>query len=192
MWHKILQDSNFFLTLLTFDRDLAAQYRWAGCPICGGVLHSAPYRRKPRGGPWNLPPDYEVRDSFCCSAESCRRRLTPPSVRFLGRRVYFGAVVMLVSAMLHGITEKRATAMHELVGVSVETLRRWRQWWLKVFVRTRLWKVLRARFVPALDSSRLPASLVERSVASSHSKQVLAVLRWLMPLTAGANCVVDF
>jgi hypothetical protein len=78
------------------------------------------------------------------------------------------------------------------VGVSVETLRRWRQWWLEGFVRTRLWKALRARFVPAVDSTRLPASLLERFGGSTHSEQVLAVLRLLMPLTAGANCVVAF
>jgi len=128
LWHKILQDSSFFLTLLSFDRDLAEQYRSAGCPVCGGALHSARYRRQPRGGPAGLPPDYELRESFCCSVEGCRRRLTPPSVRFLGRRVYFGVVVIVVSAKLHGITEKRAAAMRELVGVSRRTLHRWRQW----------------------------------------------------------------
>ena len=192
MWHKILQDSSFFLILLTLDRDLAEQYRSAGCPVCGGAVHSARYRRKPRGGPAGLPTDYQLRESFCCSAEGCRRRLTPPSVRFLGRRVYLGVVVVLVSAMLHGITEKRAAAMQELVGVSAQTLRRWRQWWLEGFVRTRLWKALRARFVPAVDSTRLPGSVVERFEASTQSEQVLAVLRLLMPLTAGANCVVAF
>ena len=192
LWHKILQDSSFFLTLLTFDRCLAEQYRSAGCAVCGGTLHSARYLRKPRGGPAGLPADYPIRESFCCSVEGCRRRLTPPSVRFLGRRVYFGVVVVLVSAMLHGITEKRAAAMQELVGVSVRTLRRWRQWWLEGFVRTRLWKALRARFVPAVDSTELPASLLEGFEGSTHSEQVLAVLRLLMPLTAGANCVVAF
>jgi len=169
LWHKILQDSSFFLTLLSFDRDLAEQYRSAGCPVCGGALHSARYRRQPRGGPAGLPPDYELRESFCCSVEGCRRRLTPPSVRFLGRRVYFGVVVIVVSAKLHGITEKRAAAMRELVGVSRRTLHRWRQWWRESFVRTDFWRATRARFVPPVDSSELPASLVERFEERSDS-----------------------
>jgi hypothetical protein len=40
--------------------------------------------------------------SLCCSRDGCRRRMTPPSVRFLGRRVYLGAVLVLVSAMQQG------------------------------------------------------------------------------------------
>jgi hypothetical protein len=38
------------------------------------------------------------RFSFCCDRDGCRNRATPPSVRFLGRKVYLGAVVMLISA----------------------------------------------------------------------------------------------
>ena len=30
---------------------------------------------------------------YCCAEEDCRRRRTPESVRFLGRRVYAGLVV---------------------------------------------------------------------------------------------------
>jgi len=82
------------LALLLFDRDLAEGYRLEGCP-CGGSLHRAAYVRKPRGVPWGLPEGFCIRESFCCSREGCRRRLTPPSLRFLGRRVYLGAVVVV-------------------------------------------------------------------------------------------------
>jgi hypothetical protein len=46
------------------------------------------------GSPAKLPEDDDRRLSLCCS--QCRRRTTPPSVRFLGRRVYLAAVVVLV------------------------------------------------------------------------------------------------
>jgi len=122
LWQKILLDSSFFLALLLFDRELAERYRIEGCG-CGGRLHRAAYYRKPRGGPFGLPEGFCVRESFCCCREGCRRRVTPPSLRFLGRRVYLAAVVVLVSAMVQGITEKRAAAMQELVGVSRRSAR---------------------------------------------------------------------
>ena len=67
--------------------------------FAAGMLHSARYPRKPRGGLDDLGPDYATRLSFCCAVDGCRRRTTPPSVRYLGRRVYLGAVVVLVTAM---------------------------------------------------------------------------------------------
>ena len=49
-----------------------------------GPLHQAHYERKPRDAPliWM---EEKSRFSFCCG--HCRRRCTPASVRFLGRRV---------------------------------------------------------------------------------------------------------
>lgn len=190
MWQKLLRESSFFLLLLTIDQDVAARYRRKGC-LCGGRLHRSSYRRKPRGGPRELPEGYDVRESYCCSEEGCRRRLTPPSVRFLGRRVYLGAVVVLVSAMAHGVTAKRASLLRELCGVSARTLRRWRKWWRERFVRSPLWRGLRGRFVPPVGESSLPASLLERIEGQEPSARALRMLQLLLPLTAGANCVVE-
>ena len=68
------------------DKDLAATTKKQGCS-CGGRLHCANYPRKPRGGCENLPQSYDYRLSFCCDRDGCRKRTTPPSVRFLGRKV---------------------------------------------------------------------------------------------------------
>ena len=62
---------------LAFDRDLAAVARAAGCARCGGVLHSARFRRKPRGGPVGLGEAYDQRLSFCCASDLCRKRTSP-------------------------------------------------------------------------------------------------------------------
>ena len=67
---------------------------------CGGVLHSARYPRKPRGGPPELRQTDNSRLSFCCA--QCRRRHTPRSVRYLGRRVYLATVVVFASRNAHG------------------------------------------------------------------------------------------
>lgn len=189
MWQKLLGDSSFFLALLLFDRDLAEGYRALSCS-CGGRLHRAAYPRKPRGGPSGLPEGYCLRESFCCDRDGCRRRVTPPSLRFLGRRVYLGAVVVLISAMVHGITEKRAAEMRTLVGVSQRTLQRWRKWWREVLVRTQLWRAVRARFVPPVEEGQLPGSVLARIGGRSDPDRVMAVLELLNPLTRGSNCVV--
>lgn len=106
------------------DQDLAERIRVQGCVRCGGRLHSAPFCRKPRGLPqgstWNS------RASFCCDREGCRRRATPPSVRFLGRKVYAGFVVVLLAAMRHGLSVARMERLREVTGAHRRTVQRWR------------------------------------------------------------------
>ena len=107
MCHDLLEDANLWRQLSELDRQIAAQVQSQGCP-CGGVLHRACYPRKPRGAARKLLTEqYESRLSFCCNKEGCRRRTTPPSVRYLGRRVYLGVIVILACAITHGLTSQR-------------------------------------------------------------------------------------
>ena len=69
MCHALLSDARLYDLLLAFDHDLAVEARAAGCVFCGGVLHSARYPRKPRGGLDDLGPEYATRLSFCCAAD---------------------------------------------------------------------------------------------------------------------------
>lgn len=191
MSHERWVDARVGRLLLEVDRALAAQARAAGCGWCGGVLHSARYRRKPRGGvPAALREAYRRRESLCCAREGCRRRTTPPSLRFLGRRVYVAAVVVLVSAMTGGVTAKRAAHMRELVGVDRRTLQRWRSWWLATFRRTAFWAEARARLVPPIEEWRLPASLLERFIGERAEDALVACLRFLSPITTSASCAM--
>jgi hypothetical protein len=91
MYHHSLRNSRFWLFLFSIDQDLAESTRKEACP-CGGRRHCANYRRKPRGGPDDVPESCRMRLSFCCDRDGCRKRATPPSVRFLGPKVYFGAI----------------------------------------------------------------------------------------------------
>jgi hypothetical protein len=185
LWHDVLSDSRFFSALTKFDGDLAAGVRAAGCG-CGGRLDSARYPRKPRGGPAALGAEYGWRLSFCCAEEGCRRRVTPPSVRYLGRRVYLGVVVVLVSAMEHGLSLRRVAALTQHLGIGLRTLRRWRQWWRTVFVRSRVWRGGRGRFVPPVDETALPRACLER-FSGAAGERVLAMLCFLTPLTTTAS-----
>ena len=100
------------------DADLAEAERVKGCRHCSGKLHRANYKRKPRGvESW---PDAPLRDSFCCDQEGCRRRHTPPSVRFLGRRVYGGVVAVLFPAMVHGLKPERVRHIREALKLKIE------------------------------------------------------------------------
>lgn len=180
---KLLQDSRLYRFLLTIDQGFADEAHAEGCP-CGGRLHRANYARKPRGGPPDLGPEYGKRLSLCCALEGCRSRRTPPSVRFLGRRVYLGAVVLLVSAMQGGITDRRAAELRELLGVSRRTLWRWRSWWRQTFPVSQFWKQERGRFLPPLHESSLPASLLERFSGAEERSRLTQTLSFLAPLTA--------
>jgi hypothetical protein len=174
----LLQDPKFFRLLLRIDIDLAAQMRAGRCQ-CGGVLHRADYPRKPRACPDEVRADFESRFSFCCS--ECRKRLTSMSVRFLGRRVYLGLAVVLMSARLAGPTST-AGQLCKTLDVPYRTLVRWRSWWLEHFPVTPLWQAACARFMPPVATDQFPASLIERFTGSAQ-ESLMRLLVFLAPLT---------
>jgi hypothetical protein len=186
--HALLGDARLYVALLEFDGDLRDEQQAAGCP-CGGPLHVADYPRKPRGGSAKLPDGYERRLSLCCARERCRKRATPPSLRFLGRRVYLAAVVVLASAMRHGLSARRVAELRALIGVSRRTLERWRRWWLEWFAVTPLWNALRGRLAAPVDLTRLPVSLLER-FSGEPGEQLVALLRQLsrLSVTSSSAC----
>jgi hypothetical protein len=183
---NVLGDSRLYVMLLQFDEDLAAAARSEGCR-CGGVLHSARYFRKPRGWAVPQPDGYERRQSFCCAEEGCRKRLTPASLRFLGRKVYLGVVVVLVSAMRHGVTPRRAAALRRAVGVPRRTLARWLTWWREAFSMTPFWQAARAMMMPPVLQTRLPTALLERFVESDETLQVVHFLDFVKPVTTSSG-----
>lgn len=185
--HDLLTDSRLFLLLLRIDRDLARTDREKHCRHCGGRLDTANYKRKPRGGPEGLDPDFAVRFSNCCSAERCRKRSTPPSCRFLGPKVYLGVIVCLVTAMRQGPTPAGEKKLAKVFGIDRRTLRRWQEWWREVFAASRFWREMRARFMPPVDEKCLPLSLVERFAAESI-ENVGKLLSFLAPL-AGSHAL---
>jgi len=161
--------------LTKIDGDLAEQAWIEGCVHCGGVLHRADYPRKVRGVSLEAR-----RHSFCCAREECRRRETPGSVRFLGRKVYAGLIVVVLSALRHGLSGQRVRTLQEHLGVDRRTLERWRRWWLEQFVRSGSWRVARARLVPPVDEAALPWSLWERFTGEGV-EPLLGLLRFLVP-----------
>ncbi len=185
MYQAVLADTKFHEQLLAFDRDLAASARAARCWLCGGALHSGSYARKPRGGPAGVSEAYRQRFSFCCAVDGCRRRTTPPSLRFLGRHVYLATVVTLISALMLGTTPSRLARLSVVPGLDRRTLARWRVWWRSAFTNRPFAAVAMAAVVPPLDTAALPASLLKR-FAGDVREQLLGLLRFLGPLSGGA------
>jgi hypothetical protein len=169
------------------DADLAEVVRLMGCSHCSdGKLHRADYKRKPRGvESW---PDQPKRFSFCCNREGCRRRHTPPSVRFLGRRVYGGVVAVLIPAMAHGLKPERVAQIRKALNLRIDrrTLKRWRQWWVDLFVQSTFWKEACARFMPPLCQETLPLSLCLSFQVAERRDRLLDLLKFLSPITAPA------
>lgn len=162
MYHALLLDVRFLTMLLGIDREVAAAVKATGCP-CGGRLHGGDFRRKPRGGPAGLGVEHEMRFSFCCGEEGCRKRTTPASVRFLGRRVYLGMVVLLGALFEGGVTAGRVRDLQELTGSPIDrrTLTRWVEWWRETLPKSRGWRAMTGLFRGRVEVGRLPLSLLE-------------------------------
>ncbi len=183
MCHSFFNNSNFYRLLVVIDQDIASQVQAGGCS-CGGVLHSARYPRKPRGFHGSSDPSYETRLSFCCAAEGCRRRSTPPSVRFLGRKVYLGAMVILATALEHGLSASRRQWLIETLDIWPQTLSRWRKWWREIFTASDVWRSRRSHFMPPLDSHQLPGALLGCLSGGDLQQRLIQLLTLLMPMTS--------
>ena len=179
--HEVDLGRDFFAMLVRIDAEIVGRVAEERCPQagCEGPLHRGDYARKPRGAlVASAGEAFTMRFSLCCGW--CRCRMLPPSVRFLGRRVYFGAVVLLgcLWALCGGID----------AGVPKRTVERWLGWWSSIFPSSPTWRELRARFAPPPpNESSLPASFLERLAAElgplDDAQLLLKAAQMLAPVT---------
>jgi len=183
MYHVLFRDASFWTFLFEADQELADTRQKQGCS-CGGRLHSAKYPRKPRGGCENLPGSYGYRLSFCCERDGCRKRATPRSVRFLGRKVYLAAMVVLVAAMRQGPSPRRVRELSQLFDIDRRTIDRWRVFWDEHFPQTPFWKVNRGQLVLKADLAYLPRALLEAFIHRPDSREDWKrLLEFISPIT---------
>ena len=185
MSHKFLLDASFHALLVQIDHELAAVPQHARCG-CNVPLDRSDYPRSPMGLPPDLRGHYGERISFCCRV--CRKRVTPPSVRFFGRRWYPAPLFLIISILTLGISERRIAQMRRHFGITVSesTWKRWRRWWRTVFITTPFWQAAKGLTAIALTSSRriLPRALLILYRGSLEEKMT-RLLRFLSPLTGG-------
>lgn len=174
---NLLYDQNLCNALEKFDADLTEKAQSLGCPHCGGVLHRGDYPRKPRGI-W----EWDKRYSLCCSTQGCRKRVTPASVRFLGRKVYLAIIVVVVSAMMHCAKKKSVKKLQDELGIDRRTLSRWRTWWQEIFAQSTFWKAKRSFFSRPIKKSTMPFGLV-KAFNAENSQGMKKLLLFLSPAT---------
>ncbi len=190
MLHLSLGEAKFWRVLEHIDDRSAAVVQSQGCVHCGGRLHRADYPRKPRGVARELLGEgYERRRGCCCAREGCRRRTTPESVRFLARRVYVGAVVVLASALAQGLSVQRERRLCQRFGVRVATLRCWRRWWREAFPATPWWRARRGLLMPPPQTAGLPATLLAHFGDLGSAGTLVKTLRWLAPISVSEPAV---
>jgi hypothetical protein len=183
MYHDLPGAASFWSFLFAIDQDLAETARRNACS-CGGRLHCANYLRKPRGTLVQLSEPQCKRLSFCCDRDGCRKRVTPPSVRFLGPKVYLGAVIIVISAMRQGPTPRRVRELSKRFGADRRTIARWQVFWRERFPQTPFWKIALARLVPIVEIVSLPYSLVDAFLSRNHRcRGWTLLLRFLSPIT---------
>lgn len=178
--HVFIADINFFHLLDTEDARVTAGVRAKGCPDCSGRLDQANYPRKPRGGQVGEAGEiFDRRRSLCCARDGCRHRQTPPSLLFLGRRVYL-AITVVAATWAAAVTMPAAATSPPR-----RTLRRWLGWFATTVPQTPCVTELRARLVPALEPDEsLPGALIERLLPGRTVAAALkATLDLLAPLS---------
>lgn len=184
MWHGIVLDREFFAALLAIDAEVAVRIRAGGCSRCGGPLCVGHYERKPRGGriaEAGATDLFSQRFSWCCGREGCRKRATPPSVRFLGRKVYLEGAI-LIACVIVPLIEQRAAAIREATGIAWRTIRRWQAWWQSAFVASALFTELRAR-APGIDPVMLPGAMIASFDGTTPIARLQQTMRFVAPIT---------
>jgi hypothetical protein len=174
-------EAKFLASLDEIDAAYAARVHAGGC-VCGGVLDRADYPRKARGDLGEAAEAYALRRSFCCRREGCRKRATPPSLRFLGRKVYFAVLVIVASAAARVTSVEGRGSARRVEGVPARTVRRWLSWWQAVFALSAFWSEARAFFATPVEVDALPASLLSR-FRGERPEALVKMLRFTAPST---------
>ena len=174
--------TDFWRELTRIDLAYAEQVRRGGCDDCGGPLDRSDYPRKPRGELGEAATEYTRRVSFCCRRDGCRHRATPPSVRFFGRKVYVGAMVIVASVAGRAARTLEARRARPIEGVPARTVRRWLTWWQTVFALGSFWLEARGFFATPVEIGQLPTSLLER-FGNLGAAALEKLLRFTAPVT---------
>ena len=164
MCHLFDIKSSFYEKLLKYDEDTTNRAKAKGCPFCKGILDRANYPRKPRCLIVELPEPFSIRLSLCCRSEGCRKRVTPPSVRFFGRRVYWSLFFLLASVQILNL---------DLSNTFRKTLRRWMAWWNGDFFETAGWRSIQGLHL-IKDEDDSPFVLTKSS--STHDPTTIMLL----------------
>lgn len=171
----VVDHVSLFQCLHCIDVEVANKTRAKRCPRCGGPLHWGRYGRKPRGEGVDveIPEEFRQRLSLCCGR--CRKRTLPSSCLYLGRKVFWGCAVMLVTAAAQGLGTHTITELCARFEVSRRTVKRWVSFFEVVFPWSAAWQRLRGRVGVEVRNEDLPRGLVAWFLANGEDEQSAVV-----------------
>ena len=188
MYLTWLADARLYEMLARIDADLAETARTAGCRALRRVLHSAlvpaqaPRRPRRDAGGLRPPPQLLLR------RRGLPKRRTPPSVRFLGRKVYLGAVVVLATALRHGPTpHARGPACASSSGSTPGRSRGGGSGGARPSPRAAWWQAMRGRFAPPVPTRCAAGLAVASALPATARTPLVALLRFVAPTTTASD-----
>ena len=93
--------------------------------------------------------------------------------------------------MRQGPSPRRIRELTTLLGVSRDTIYRWREFWNEHFPKSTFWKLARARLVPAFEITAFPRSLLEAFVSREDDRDGWSkLLRFLAPISRTDGLVI--
>ena len=190
MLPELSQKTKLYSLLIHIELHLVAQTVQAGCPYCGGPLHHSNYMRKPRGGPEDLCEELMVRYSLCCGRTGCRKRTLPPSVLFMGRRVYWANVILIVVTLRQNKPQEYSkAALMRKFGMCRKTINQWIKWFHDIFPHTTQWQRIRGFVSSVVSDAHLPSSVLNyfHTIKNSWQEAVISCLKFLV---SGSNQVI--
>ncbi len=188
MLSELFKKEIIFRILHQIDLDLSRETQKKGCPYCGARLYQGNYERKPRGGPEKIPGEYSIRQSLCCS--KCRRRVLPPSCLFMGRRVYWGGIILVVISLRQNRPDGMSIGkLRKRFKVPSKTISRWIRYFREEFAQSDQWQKLRGRVVSTVKNSELPGALLRHFLHNRNCAQqaIVDCLKFLASGQSGFN-----
>lgn len=128
---QLLSSAKFCEFLFTLDFFLFEAVKKKRCLHCGGVLHTANYKRKVFGNGIATPAVFEIRLAACCSW--CRKRCFVPSIRFFERRGACALHFLLALLFLQKPSARNLSKLKKMLPISSSTIARWREYFIEKF-----------------------------------------------------------
>jgi len=117
---------------------------------------------------------FERRFSFCCGR--CRRRQTPPSLRFADHWVYAMAAVLVATVLA---VEKSLAAAARQLGAARRTVGRWRHWFRDALPKSQWWGRHTGLFREPPEQERMPLSLLDQIAGATEAERAFRALKLL-------------